>query len=734
MSLLASGCAEPPGYDLRRASFIAGDDERAAVRPVEILVAGGVSRPGLRLAEDEERAVARLDRLTAGRLMVNLAPDAKAPDGGSARVSLRETGWRARVGLGLEAACHLQWGAPGTPTETPWQTCLLDLPRPLASAIVVVERGADATGDLLVADLRLEGNVRSTRPPVFVLVVDAARFDKLRPFAADVPFGDHFEALARDSVVLDELRSATSWTRPSVATLFTGLRADRHRVHERSDKLAEGLVTVPELLRGAGYATWGWSANPNVLPVWGFGQGFDALVDQGGLAWARSKTDGAEMLGRLRAALASRGPEAGLYFLHLMDPHGPYLPSEEQQRIVDALPDAISLFPRPLAALGRPQEWAAFRNYLGELLDTDDHIGAFVKMLRDEGLYDESLVMVVADHGEEFLDHGGRDHGRTLYEEVLRVPCLIKLPGNRNGGRIFEAPVSFEDLAPTLLDALGVEVPAGLDGRVIPLATDDGFPARPHVATLHLDGRRQRTIVDPPWKLIHYDGTGATELFHLEDDPRERRNLAGSEPEVQARLETGLRAVLERSEQGWHVLVCGTMEATRLDLSLRAPGVRASFYGFDAGEAVAVEHEDPRAAPEAWRLRPVLTPIRIPRETLVRASDLILARQPQAVLMPQAAAVESILEVASSGGEPLRYRLGSSDALAQTREIRLRSMQEEVLADPTARMECSEAGASPVDGAEPFVRIWFVPPVESLTDEEIDPELRERLRTLGYLH
>ncbi|MFN2427088.1 MAG: sulfatase-like hydrolase/transferase, partial [Candidatus Binatia bacterium] len=75
--------------------------------------------------------------------------------------------------------------------------------------------------------------------------------------------------------------------------------------------------------------------------------------------------------------------------------------------------------------------WSAFRNYLGELVDVDDHVGTFVRVLRETGLYDESLVLVVADHGEEFLDHGGRDHGRSLYEEVLRVPGLLKLPGNR---------------------------------------------------------------------------------------------------------------------------------------------------------------------------------------------------------------------------------------------------------------------------------------------------------------
>ncbi len=727
--LLASACSEPPPYDLRRESLVP-EQAGSAGRPVrEDLVAGDVARPGIVLPDAQRRAVAKLENLTSGQLVVHVARGETAPPGGGARVSLRDAGWRSQVGVGFEAGCRLQWGAAGTTTNPSWQTCLLDLPPNLRSALVVVERDPGTRGDLLISDVHVRGTLSSSRPSVFVLMLDAARFDGLRPFADSAPFGDQLVGVARDALLLREVRSSSSWTRPAVSTLFTGLRADRHGVHDRGDKLADGFVTLPELLRDNGYATWAWSANANVLPLWGLAQGFDAFVDQGSRTWASAKTDGAEMVDRLRGALTVRGPEPGFYYLHLMDPHGPYLPSSEQKRAAGEAAAAMAEGPPALTVQNRPADKDAFLSYLGELLDTDEHIGAFAQLLHDEDLYEQSLVLIVADHGEEFLDHEGHDHGRTLYEEVLRVPALLKLPGNRWGGRVFESPLSLEDLTPTVLDAIGLAVPSGLDGRIAPLAGDRDFPVRPHVATLHLDGRRQRAIVEPPWKLIHDEVRGSLELYDLASDPHERRNVADARPEIRQRLDASLRAALHRSQQGWHVLVCGTMTETSLDLSVRAPRTTPTFLGFEAREVVA---EGGAGGDEVLRLRPVLTPIRLPRETLIRATDLVLPRRPEVLLVPapESADQPSMLEI-SSGGVAFAYRLGQAGPLERSKKILLRAARPDVRVDPAALVECDEPPSTA--RTDPFLRIWFIAPAESLPDEELDPALRERLRALGYL-
>jgi arylsulfatase A-like enzyme len=714
-------CTEPAAYDLRRVSFAPVGTASS------VLVAGDVSRMGVRLPAAQARAAVQLSGLTAGRIVLHLAPAGPAAYGGAVRVSLREVGWRGLLGLGVESDCELRWGSPGTATDVPWSSCVLELPRSVAEARVEIARRDGAAGELLVSDLRVEGRARSALPPVFVLVLDAARFDQLRPFRADAAFGEHLQALAADSVVLRELRSSSSWTRPAVASLFTGLRADRHRVHGRGDRLADDFVTLAEILRERGWATAAWSANPNVLPLWGFGQGFDAFVDQGSRAWIRIKTDGAELVDRLRAALAARGPESGFYYLHMMDPHAPYLPSAEQRGVVDELPGVTDLFPRPLAIVDVPRDWKAFRDYLGELLDVDQHVGAFVDLLRDEGLYDEALIVVVADHGEEFLDHGGRDHGRTLYEEVLHVPGLIKLPGNRYGGRVFEAPVSFEDLAPTMLDVLGLPIPEGIDGRALALGDAQAPAPRPHVATLRLDGRVQRSIVDPPWKLVQFEGIGMTLLFDLAEDPRERRNLAGVEPEIAERLDALLTGLLQRDQQGWHVLVCGTLEESRAHLLLRAPGAEVAFRGFEPDEV-----QPGNTTAGSWLLQPLLRPTTLSREALVRAEDAAVADHAEVVIVAHENGDEPVFELEAADGSAIVYLLGAGDTPASARHVEVTAKQADVSITAAARIDCDSQHLSAVP-ARAFVRIWYVAPAESIDDEELDPVLRERMRALGYL-
>jgi arylsulfatase A-like enzyme len=719
-----AACEQPVPYQLRRVPL---DDRHA-----EILETAGVTRPGLRLEAGEDSVATELAALTAGRITIFVAPSGDAAYGGQVDVDLRETGWRAWTGTALQQRCSVRWGEPGTPESAPWQRCTFELPRGVERALLRLTRSSPADGELLVSDVRVEGRAARQVPDVFVLLLDAARFDGLRPFREDAGVGNNLSALARDSVLLRNLRSSSSWTRPAIATLFTGLRADRHRVLDRSDVLSGDASTLAEMLRDRGYSTAAWSTNPNVLPVWGLARGFDTFVDQGSHSWGSGKTDGAAVVSRMRAALADRGPEPVFYYAHLMDPHAPYQPSEEQRETVAALPGIQSWFPRPLAILAAPNDWKAFVDYTGELLDTDNHVGTFVQTLKDAGLYDDALLLVLADHGEEFIDHGGRDHGRTLYEEVLRIPAMIKLPGNRFAGTAVEESTSLVDVLPTLLAGLGLELPPGLDGAAIPLdGREDDAPTPPAVASLQLDGRRQSAIFDPPWKLIRNDLLGGRELYNLDDDPRERKNLVLWHPETAAKLQGALDLILSHGQEGWHLLLCGTLEESGLDLMVQPSSGTVTPFGFEDGEATTSPDQ-----PGVWRLRPQLSPVTVERPAFGKLAKVVVAEQNELLIVPDGSAPASKLGIRTEPGSSFDYRTGVSGPLRTATRLVLDSRSDDVVHARSTRIECTTTeagGAAAKTPARPFLRVWYVPPVAKVATEKLDPMMRERLRALGYL-
>lgn len=714
-----AACTEPPPYDLRRIPIDG--------RPGETLEAGGVARTGRKLGGDRESV--ELTRLATGAMKIHVAASGDAAYGGGAEVALRETGWRSWIGLGLERHCSLRWGEPGTPVDAPWQTCRFDLPRALTSARLEITRRGTAGGEIFVSDVQIEGSAARRLPNLFILLLDAVRFDGLRPFRAEAGIGQHFEALAKDSVTLRNLHSSSSWTRPAVATLFTGLRAARHRVLDRGDVLAQEALTLGEVLHERGYSTAAWSTNPNVLPVWGLAQGFDVFVDQGSQSWVWGKTDGAEVVSSLRSALASRGREPLFYYAHFMDPHAPYRPSAEMRERIEALPGIKSSFPRPLAILSAVEDWKAFLDYTGELLDTDDHVGAFVQLLKEQNLYDDALILVVSDHGEEFIDHGGRDHGRTLYEELLHVPALVKLPKNRLGGSVVEDSISYPDLMPTLLHELGADLPPGLDGEVIDFEGKTPKPMRPQVALLRLDGRHQSAILDPPWKLIRNDTTGGRELYNLKDDPRERKNMVLWHPETVDKMAQALDLVMSSGQEGWHLLLCGALVEATLDLVLKPSAGTVKPFGFQETEALALPDE-----PGAWRLRPTLTPVRVERPAFGKIAEVDVPEQVE-VLVPPVSESPSI-EIRHEGGDEFDYRIGQSGESRTSAKLVLTPLSEGVMAAHGARMECTTGtrpGTATAAAVRPFLRVWYVPPSNKVATETLDPVMRERLRALGYL-
>ena len=247
-----------------------------------------------------------------------------------------------------------------------------------------------------------------------------------------------------------------------------------------------------------------------------------------------------------------------LLYLHIVEPHAPYRPPPDLvERFapgpapVADLPDGAfmkRLGSGEVAASPEIVDWMRDL-YDGEVASADFAFASLVGELRVRGLYDSSIVVVTADHGEELFDHGGWEHGKTLFAEVLDVPLMVRLPGGARGRRV-AAPVQQIDLMPTLLEAVGLEAPKGLHGRsLLPLLTGGAGGERDSaraasssdaevVSLLDLDGEHLESVTAGGWRLIRRRTANGSieELYRLTEDPGETRNLAASEPETAARL------------------------------------------------------------------------------------------------------------------------------------------------------------------------------------------------------
>jgi hypothetical protein len=577
--------------------------------------------------------------------------------------------------------------------------------------------------------------------PVFVLLWDTVRADLLSPWGGPQPIGVELAALAGDALVFANLQAVSSWTRPSTASILTGLAPQRHGANTRTDVLGSQVVTLAEVLAAEGVATEAWSVNPNILPIWGFDQGFDRFTDQGAQNLFDHKVDGATVFEALLDRLDELSDRPALYYLHLMDAHDPFLPSAADSEAAEAIVDGYGLTDALRAPVASDVDEEAARaevereltGYVGELLDLDRNLGVLVAALRRRGLYERSTILVVSDHGEEFRDHGGMRHGRTLFQEQLHVPALVKLPGGRFAGRRIEATASHVDLLPTLLAALGVNAPSEIDGvdRLGPGAGDEN---EVFVATLDLDNVVLGAALARRLKLI-VDHRGGSALFDLATDPRERNPLA-PETALEEREALARRITHDRSKHrpGWHLLLCGGREEGSLELHFEDPPAVPRGLRLEGNDRLTWARG---SAP--WSLSVNLDPREIRREQFGKIRD-VLERDDDEVWIPAGEKVSgSISFVNGAGAAPVALLLGNSEQALMRDRVDL----EEIAA--AARSEASEVfrcGLRPWAGADrdrsglwsfgPHVRVWYVEAADGLDEESIDDGLRDRLRRLGY--
>jgi arylsulfatase A-like enzyme/predicted Zn-dependent protease len=372
--------------------------------------------------------------------------------------------------------------------------------------------------------------------PVVLISIDTLRSDRLPAYGYRGVATPAIDALRRDAVLFARAYTPTPLTFPAHASLLTGLLPEAHGVRDNvgyalpAKAIEAGEAPyLPRLFRAAGYAT-GAAVSAYVLQGrHGLAAGFDFYEDgiefQSGRGLGGLQRSGRETLAVARTWLAGAAERPFFLFFHLYEPHTPYQP------------------PEPFASRYPSR-------YDGEVAAADAVVGELLAELRRLGVYDRAIVLLLSDHGEGLDDHGEDEHGVLLYREAIPVPLLLKLPGGRLAGRTAEAPVGLTDVAPTLAALLGLAPSPAWRGRSLlsmldsragaPLVYSETFYPR-----LHFGWSDLASVIDGRWHLI--EGPDP-ELYDLESDPAERRNVVGGERRVYATLRRAL-AEHERSLQ-----------------------------------------------------------------------------------------------------------------------------------------------------------------------------------------
>ncbi len=422
---------------------------------------------------------------------------------------------------------------------------------------------------------------------VLFISIDSLRADHLRCYGYRRETSPSIDRLAHEGVLFETVVADSTWTLPTHASMLTGLPQGVHGLRRGRARLARGIVTLPEVLRAAGYRTRGLWSGPYLHPVFGFDQGFgpgdyegvigEVCYDEPGFAVAEDKAREAavrrtdrlahrsvtspELVRRAEAFLETMGAAPFFLFLHFFDVHYDYVPPEAYWRRFDPGYDgevtardfgASRAIHRDMAARDLDHVVAL---YDGEILFTDTHIGQLLAALDRLGLAARTLVVLTADHGEEFFEHGEKGHRNNLYDETLLVPLIMRLPGILPAGRRVDTQVRQIDIMPTMLDLLGLPVPADVMGTSVAAAAAgrervDGAPAIARLVR-HTRGKRERLTAARlgSAKIVRAeaDGEERLELYDLERDPGERAPLSGAG--LDRRLPEAARALAEAVDE-----------------------------------------------------------------------------------------------------------------------------------------------------------------------------------------
>jgi arylsulfatase A-like enzyme len=373
-------------------------------------------------------------------------------------------------------------------------------------------------------------------PNILLISIDALRADRLEAYGYRRPTSPFLAELGRSGLVFERAFVNTHGTTQSHTTILSGLYQQQHGVGLQDGAgvvrtvIPDGVELLPELLRARGYRTIGVTDAGNASAAFGFARGFDAFDDRGGGIWKGSQ--------RVVRMVEKAGADAPIFvFLHTYEVHSPYRPRPRYRALFGVpaeVPPAMNPFLLEHAHAAAELEPGVVDSlsllYDAEIRSADDALRGLFKRLEALGFMRNAVVVVTADHGEEFGEHGGLLHRDLLYDVLLHVPLILEGPGIAPGRP--DQPVSSIDIAPTLLALASAPVPAEMEGSSL-------LETRRRSAVVAQYSTARYAIRTRDWKLI-WTVPGTIELFDLRADPGELENVAALHPDMTATLEAAL--------------------------------------------------------------------------------------------------------------------------------------------------------------------------------------------------
>ncbi|MEM7305243.1 MAG: sulfatase [Planctomycetota bacterium] len=370
------------------------------------------------------------------------------------------------------------------------------------------------------------------RVPIVVFLADTLRADRLGCYGYDRPTSPRLDAFAAEGVRFENCLAQSTWTKPTTASLLTGLYPSRHGATTDTAALGDELVTLAEVLSAEGYRCAAFGFNPHIFGGTGFEQGFDTFVGIEPPALPRAYPRAEEIVDRALAWL-DEVPAGEPYFLyvHVFDPHAPYDPPEPYRSRFDrgfrGERDTYYMMQRRVHATDLSvDEWEHYRDsYDAEIAYTDAQFGR----LLDAVDLDETAVVFVSDHGEELFDHGGWSHTPTMYQELLHVPLIASFPPLRatHRGVAREDLVLQVDLFPTVHDLLGLAPPEDLPGSSLLAKALGALPPTPFgISEAEEFHTFKKAVVANRLKYVRtWSPEEGEVLFDLDEDPGETRDV-----------------------------------------------------------------------------------------------------------------------------------------------------------------------------------------------------------------
>jgi arylsulfatase A-like enzyme len=390
------------------------------------------------------------------------------------------------------------------------------------------------------------GGANKSHKAVFLITIDSLRADTLSCYGSSAVQTPQIDSVARDGVIFSTAISASSWTLPSVASFMTGVSPAVHGATAWQKRLPDDFKTLAEHFKEAGYRTVAVGQNPVLDAARNIDQGFDEYhwisteTRHPGISLGRSllgifvkhePESTTEQITRMvldRLGHATEGPT--FFWVHYYDPHMPYTPPK---RFMDeasaATPFGLSFDEIERVRMGRfgtkqpERDWIKSL-YEGEVRFVDEEVGRLLGAMKGLGIYDEATIVISSDHGEEFWEHGGFEHGHSMYQELLRVPLIVKFPGAVAGAHV-HAPIGTEALPPTLLELAGLPYDAAaMTSPSFAAYLNPELPAPPagsvsSFGTLYFE--KLEAVTAPDYKYIRAVDFESEKLYDRSADPLE---------------------------------------------------------------------------------------------------------------------------------------------------------------------------------------------------------------------